>query len=417
MALIGLAFLIWAILHLRRSRGPRRKNPDQPKQPRMPRPPRQRSIKAKTNGEIPVNARGRRSRRPMIALVPIVSASLLLSGCTADSWPGFLGGNAPTTEPTAEASAQPEAETPPTAVTEAQAKEIVSEVGVAVTEADANLNAEVAAERLAGPALELRAANYKARSVDSAIAPVAPVIGDNPVQLTLPQQTDTWPRTVMAVTLAPDDNPDDDKLPAPVALVLIQDDPRSQYKAHYAVSLTATVPEVAPASIGAARLPVDNKLLSTPPTEIGPAYADVMLNGDQSAHVGLFNVADDPLLANFGRAYKDAEKAKIPTTAALNFSYAAGTGETVVMATNDLGALVAVNMSEIQEIKPTQAGAAVDSTGAIRALSGKPQSTKGFTSTYGYQLMFHVPPVTEEGEQLITLLGYSEGLISASEVP
>ncbi|WP_166873574.1 hypothetical protein [Salinibacterium sp. ZJ450] len=413
MALLGLAFLTWAILHLRRSRGPRR---TQPKQPRMPKPPRQRSVKPKSNGGAPTNARGRRASRPMIAVVPVIASALLLGGCSAGSSPES-GGGAPVSEPSAASTAPAGEDLPPTAVTEAQAKRIVSSVGTTVTDADANLSADVAATRLAGPALELRAANYKARSVDGALPAVSPVVGDNPLQLTLPQQTDIWPRTVIAVTQAADADPADDVVPSPVGMVLIQDDARSQYKAHYAVTLTQTVPEVAPASIGTARLPVDNKLLSIAPSEVGPAYADVLLNGDQSASYGLFDTENDPLLGQVGKAYKDAKRAEVPTTAALTFTNAAGTGETVVMATNDLGALVAVNMTEIEEIKPTQAGAAVDSAGAVRALSGKPQSTKGFTATYAYQLLFHVPPVSQQGEQPIALLGYSEGLISASEVP
>ncbi|MET1044229.1 MAG: hypothetical protein ABWX59_08945 [Microbacteriaceae bacterium] len=414
MALLGLAFLVWAILHLRRSRGPRR---SQPKQPRMPKPPRQRSIKPKSNGEAPTNARGRRASRPMIAVVPLVAGALVLSGCSAGAWPEFLGGSTPVAEPSAESTAPADEDLPPTAVTEAQAKRIVSDVGVTVADADANLSADVAGTRLAGPALELRAANYKARAVDGTLPAVSPAVADYPLQLTLPQQTDTWPRTVFAVTQAADANPDDDLVPSPVGMVLIQADPRSQYKAHYVVTLTQTVPEVAPTSIGAARLPIDSKLLSSAPSEVGPAYADVLLNGDQSASFGLFDTENDALLGQVGKAYKDAKKAAVPATAALTFTNAAGTGETVVMATNDLGALVAVNINEVEEIKPTQAGAAVDSAGAVRALSGKPQSTKGFTATYAYQLLFHVPPVSQQGEQQIALLGYSEGLISASEVP
>ena len=417
MALIGLAFLLWAILHLRRSRGPRRKQPAQPKRPRMPRPPRQRSVKSAAGSGAPANARGRRASRPMIAAVPIVVTALLLSGCSAGSWPEFLGGGAPVSAPTPEPSATAEADAPQTAVTEAQAKRIIANVGAVVAEADASLSADVASTRLEGPALDLRTADYKARAVDGTVPAVAPVFGDNPVKLTLPQQTQTdpWPRVVMAVTEAP--AAADGTQPAPVGLVLIQDDPRSQYKAYYAVTLTEAVPEVASPTVGAARLPVDTKLLSMAPSEVGTAYADVLMNGDQSQYFGAFDTADDPLLGQVGKAYKDSKKAELSSTASLNFSNAPGSGETVVLATNDLGALVAVNVNEIEDVSATQAGAAVDSAGGVKALSGKPQSTKGFTATYSYQLLFHVPPVSDQGEQPITLLGYSEGLISASEVP
>jgi hypothetical protein len=290
------------------------------------------------------------------------------------------------------------------------------------SEADASANADLAATRLDGPALELRKANYAARAVDGAIAALPPIPGE-PVTLTLPQQTgDSWPRTVLTVVQPPAPEPPTDPAatpepaPAPVALVLIQPDPRSQYKVHYSIPLlTEAELPVAPASVGAAPLPEDSKLLALTPAEVGPAYADVLQNGEASASFPLFDTANDKLLAQLGKAYKDERVAALQT-ASLTFAQAPGGGQTVALATNDTGALVAVNMDEIETITPTEAGAAVNAEGQVKALSGVSQSTKGLTATYGMQLLFYVPPVSES-DQKIVLLGYAQGLTGASEVP
>ncbi len=421
LLLAGLGLLLWAIIHLRRSRGPRRSQPKQPKSPKMPKPPRQRAFKQSATAQTPTNARGRRSRRPMIAVVPVIAGALVLSGCSADSWPEFLGGSGAEPTPTATAEA-PAEELPATAVTVAQAKNIVAQVGTVTSEADASANADLAATRLDGPALELRKANYAARAADGAIAALSAIPGE-PVTLTLPQQTgDAWPRTVLTVVQPPAPEPPTDPAatpepaPAPVALVLVQPDPRSQYKVHYAIPLlTEAELPVAPASVGAAPLPEDSKLLSLTPAEVGPAYADVLQNGEASASFPLFDTANDKLLAQLGKAYKDERVAALQT-ASLTFAQAPGGGQTVALATNDTGALVAVNLNEIETITPTEAGAAVNAEGQVKALSGVSQSTKGLTATYGMQLLFYVPPVSES-DQKIVLLGYAQGLIGASEVP
>ena len=63
---------------------------------------------------------------------------------------------------------------------------------------------------------------------------------------------------------------------------------------------------------------------------------------------------------------------------------------------------------------PVEAGAAVNPSGQVKALSGLAISTKGVTATYGDQLLFYVPPAGSDGK--IVLLGYSYGLVTASEV-
>ncbi|WFR66406.1 hypothetical protein P9139_16400 [Curtobacterium flaccumfaciens] len=99
--------------------------------------------------------------------------------------------------------------------------------------ADAARDAKVAAERFTGAALDLREANYTIRGKDSDVdAP--PAISAEQVCVALPQQTDSWPRTVFAVVAE-----DCDAKSAPQALTLVQDSARDDYKVAYDVSLEA----------------------------------------------------------------------------------------------------------------------------------------------------------------------------------
>ena len=69
---------------------------------------------------------------------------------------------------------------------------------------------------------------------------------------------------------------------------------------------------------------------------------------------------------------------------------------------------------ETETVKPIQTGAAVNAPKDVKALLGKSLSTKGITATYADQLLFYVPSATVGGK--IILLGYSQGLVSASEL-
>ncbi|HOT34241.1 MAG TPA: hypothetical protein PLW15_07335, partial [Rhodoglobus sp.] len=76
--------------------------------------------------------------------------------------------------------------------------------------------------------------------------------------------------------------------------------------------------------------------------------------------------------------------------------------------------IVAVNLNEITTVQPVEAGAAVNPTGQVKALSGLAISTKGIRATYGDQLLFYVPAAGSDAK--IVLLGYSVGLVKAGEI-
>lgn len=405
---VGLLFLLWALLHMRRQRGPRRKTP---KMPKVPRPSRYRPASTRVR---PGRPKGRRAAQ-RVALLPVLAfGAVVLTACTG-------GGSTTLATPTPEVTDV--AETPEVAVTENQLERIVSRVGATLEKADADRDATLAETRLAGAALELRRSSYtiKGKVSDFTVAPVFPT-GD--VLLTLPERLpeegDVWPRRVFAIVQAPatENDAGEEVRTPPLAVLLVQDDPRSQYKVHYAITVTlpedAEQPEVAPAELGAPLLPSTTPLLSLSPDDVALGYADVLLRGEESESFERFQVEGDPLIEQIGAAAKAARRAALPSTAAIEFTNAVGTHEIFSFVTNDGGALVMLSLTETERVTPTEAGAAINAPAAVAALVGRAQSTRGIEATYGLQMLFSVPPVGSEAP--VVLLGYTQGLIAAREI-
>jgi hypothetical protein len=283
-------------------------------------------------------------------------------------------------------------------------------------EVDASRDTARAAERFIGPALEARTANYKIRG-PLPDHPAPPAIPAAPLTLTLPQQVTGWPRTVLTIAK----NADDPTI-APTALVLVQESPRENYHVLYSMALApeADVPEVAPASIGAAPISPEFKGLVMPTGQVAAAYADVLLKGDESEFAAAFDPEGDLLREQLGVAGQKAISDALPDTADIAFSNAVGDSPTVALATNDAGALVTVSITQTEKVTPNDGGTIGFESGAPgAALSGfTEKSAKGVQREIGIQLLFYVPGVgTGDENQQIRLLGWSESLVGASEVP
>ena len=407
--LLGLGLLLWATNHMRASRGPRRKMPKVPRQPIYKPKRRGRTSTETTRPSAEIEQDARVNQRRARVVVPIVLvATLALSGCTADFWPAL--GDDPSPTPTA-TDAPTAVELPPPAATVRQVERIVAKISAVVAEADEARDTALLETRFTGAALQLRAANYTIRGADPSVSAL-PAIPAGAVKLILPEQTASWPRTVLAIVT----NEEDDTV-APVALFLEQPDPRSNFKVSYAITLEPSIvfPDVAPPSIGAARLNKDAGLFLLSPVETALAYGDILSRDVESKSYLLFEAEGDSLRDAVGVAAKATQRAGLPATASLEFGYGLGPADPIVLATNDAGAIVAVNLNETTTVRPVEAGAAVNPTGQIKALSGLAISTKGVVATYGEQLMFYVPAAGSDGK--IILLGYSQGLVSATEVP
>jgi hypothetical protein len=398
--LIGLVLLLWATNHMRSSRGPRRKPQ------KMPKVPRKRLYKP-VRKTIEKPSTGRRAVTKSVAIVPVfLTAGLVLSGCSADFWPDL--GPQPVAPSATATTAAEDAQLDPPAATARQVERIVAQISETTAQADAAKDTALLETRFSGAALELRIASYAIQTADSSIAGLA-AIPAGPVELTLPQQTDTWPRSVFAVI-----QPEDDTV-APVALFLEQADPRANYKVSYAITLEPSegIPDVAPANIGAPPLAVDSQLLRVAPEDVTLAYSDILQTGLESDSYLDFE-EDGDTLRQAVTEYQNSIKGSLPATATAAFGYAVGPATPIALATNDAGALVAVNLYETTTVTPVEEGAAVNPSGQVKALSGLAISTKGVIATYSDQLLFYVPPAG--GDAKIVLLGYSQGLVKAGEV-
>lgn len=432
--LLGLGLYLWALAHLRKTRGPRRKPPTQPKLPKKPRYNYRKATKAirRAKPKAIEKPKGRRAAGRMTAVLPVALVTgLVLSGCSADSWPDFITGRGADTAPAPSASAlAAEDIVQAPAVTVPQLEDIVKRISAVSAQADADRDPELAKTRFTGAALQLREANYAIRKVDNSIAP-EPAIPEGPVEVALPQQTDSWPRAVFTVvqeaapavsapsaTETPDaEAPEEAEEPTviPTALMLVQETPRDQFKVAYAVVLEANplFPDVAGETVGAVRQDPSNKLLKIAPGELPAAYADVMVKGAESEFFELFDNEADALLPEVGAAAKAARAKALPTTK-LAFSTLEGVGEPIAMSTLNSGALVTVSTAEVESAKPKEAGAILSPEAATKALSKVSKTTSGVSATYAYQLLFYVPPAAS-GEKIV-LLGFSEGLVAAKEL-
>ncbi|GAB3616848.1 hypothetical protein GCM10027416_14050 [Okibacterium endophyticum] len=409
LLVVGIVLYFLGLRHMRRSRGPRRKSitsgPGLEQTPKS-----QKQLKPRRTRERALPKPKRTPRRSMRAVVPVVLVSgLALGGCSADYWPdlSLQNGSTPTPTPTTPAE-EAAAEAAPPVVTVPQLERIVARIATTATQADEALDADLAQTRFDGPALDERTANYAIRaSVPDAGLPT-PIPG-SPVTLTLPQASASWPRTVMTVI-----SDEQDETIAPTALVMMQQSPRENYHVEYALQLEpdAQIPDVAPATIGAALVPAELQFLLVAPDTLGAAYADLISRGSESESAGLFETEDS--LRTAIAADREKKTAELPSTASIEFSAAAGDGVPLALVTNESGAIVAAHVVEKEVVRPIEADAQVRLSGGIAALAGVTETTKGVEATYSDELLFYVPPAGSN--EKIVLLGFRQALVAAKEI-
>jgi hypothetical protein len=337
----------------------------------------------------------------------VLAGALVLSGCSLGAAPAS---SSPTPTPSGSATAAPVV---PPVVSAPQLNKIMERVSTTMLAADTALDATQAAQRMAGPALDARSAAYTIRKANASVLAAPRAIPAKTVEVLLPQKNEGWPRTVFAVL----GDRSDDKV-APLAVMLIQDSPRSEYKVNYALELqpNAKVPALAPADVGASRVAPNVRYLKVAPDEIGADYYDLLLNGESSAKYDLFDESKDQGIVSLGPTFRDQRKQQTAGTT-LTYSLEAGTGQTIVFNAVNTGAIVAVDLHDVETVRPAEAGSTVNAQGQVQLLSGITQSTTGIASTYGLQLLFYIPPKTDTNKDTkATLLGYSSALIASKEV-
>ena len=423
--LFGLVMYVLAIRHQRRGRGPRRKGPG----PLPPTEPINFALdRPETRGQLePAPAepadtapadptptdeaapkterRAITPRRRLLALPALgvaallftggaasaLAAALLFAGCSGDSWPQF-GSETPSPTPSPTVVA-PENQKPP-AVTEAQASRILQEISTTLSEADTALDIDLAATRLDGAPLDARRTDYTLRGTLTD-RPLPAIIPTDTIEVLLPQATDTWPRTVLALSKSKTD----DTSP-PVVLTMTQNDPWATYKVTNIAEMQASaeVPQLAPAWLGTSLI-TDNAaaFLALTPEEVATAFADVVDAGEASESYELF----DPVAITLAESIKASRDAVVQSlvdngaaeTSSTAFDITPSSAAPTALATLDSGAIVAVSLVDSETIAPTSDDAVIrfGDNAEAKTLTGVEEASKGVVTTYGLQLFFSVP--------------------------
>jgi hypothetical protein len=380
-------YLVW-----RKNRGPRRRMTKRPQAPRGSyRHPR------RSAGQ----PRGRRSAR----FVALPLAGAVLWGATA-----CVPEPAQVEVEETESQIQAPLVVPYPAVTELQFSSIMAKIAAQIQAADEELAVNLLADRVGEPTLAARRAAYIIKRADPTSGTLTPILA-SPIRLVLPQQTSTWPRSVFGIIQ------DEDDLESPsVGVVLSQESPRSDYRLSYALVLAPQVqiPNLPSASLGSARLSPDSKLIRLSPIEVAEQYADVINQGTASPYSPGFALATDRLFIQLGPEAAALRQESFGNTVDVDWETTPTENEVVAFATADGGALVMATLQEIETVTPSQTGASVNSSIAVRALTSLSQSTRGFEVSSNIQVLWYVPPVgSDEG---IRVLGYTYSLVGAKEV-
>lgn len=346
----------------------------------------------------------------------MVVASLTLAGCAPQYWPAEWTNAeiAPTGTPTStvEAAIIEEGALPPT-LNEAQLGNVIAEAAALATEADAAQDASILEPRFTADALQNRTAMYKAQQSDETLAgPVPFPTGD--IVYAVPEATDTWPRVVFAVV-----NPGEDAAEgaSPAAVMLVQEDARSNFKVASLTDLAAGValPEAAPVSVGAPSITNLEGDLVMAPEEVAAAYADIIAKGDASEFAALFDPTNDALRSQVNDAYRDGLSEELdPEVISISFAYAATDTAPIGITSIDGGAIVAVSIAETETLEAANDRALITVAGRTAALSGVETSETGFVRTYTDLLLFYVPSAETGG--LIQFLGVSQAMTDAKEI-
>ena len=287
------------------------------------------------------------------------------------------------------------------ALTAEQAEDVLAEVSTTLAEADAALSADALAPRVTGPAATIRSVEY-ALATAAGTPEALTTIPSGAQTLVLPT-TDTWPRTVMVVTEAPED------LQAPLLLTLVQSEPRAQFQLWSWVRLFPGVetPATAQPEVGSAPVADDAADLAVAPADVIAQYVDVLTNGDASPHAVGFTA--DPLRAGIVQT-RDAFAGLVGANGSLTETYQVDESGVQALRTADGGAIVVGTVRTVTTIT------LVDSTLTIgdqtAALLGTTTVASSLAITWLSVVAFAVPP--EGSDEPIVVLGAEHSRIQVT---
>lgn len=426
LALVGGVLYLLAIDHDRRGLGPRRgrRGPLQGLRNSFGR--RGKAVKGSSQMVPPVSdeqteqgtGSGTSTRtvlRRRGALLPAVGVTLALglSGCSANYWPQF--DEAPATEQPAE---QPDSGVAPVPVSDAQIHRIIKSISADATAADEALDATLLEARFTGDALAQRTANYKIRAAMPEYEVIPPMLTDQELEYRLVQSTEGWPRTVFATVASKAGNGSEDASPS-LALILRQESPHSNFVVSRDIALRGgiSMPQAAPAEDGTAVLSEDIETLVLAPGKVGEAWAAMLQDGTDTSDAELFDLTDDKLFENYGKARAakaQAESDDKGQTMKFSATAAQTDARITALSTGAGGALVATTVLEQQIVDSAGGRYKPQAKDAVTALSGLSGEQDRLVQQVAHQLLFFVPSKTDATNSKIQLLGVTSELVGAT---
>jgi hypothetical protein len=312
--------------------------------------------------------------------------------------PTSTGTASPSASATASAT-QPAVATPGFPVLlDSQVQRIAASVATVVAAGDNAKNAKELQSRVAGMALDVRAANYKIRSKLATQAAPEPV-NSTTLRAKVVTTTSTWPRSAMIVTQG-------DNNALPQLLTLVQNSAREQYKLVNATPLLPgqTFPTVD--KEGTASVPMDSAtgLLMSPKDAIA-ALSDRMTKSDSKFKATFKDsVYISSVLATQANVLKEAKDASYV------FSHKANNDSAIAMSTADGGAMVVVGYTfGIDATSKADAKLTIGPDAAVFA--GGTETTKGFVLSYAEPVVMYIPPADAKGQ--ITIVSATRDLVGA----
>lgn len=310
-----------------------------------------------------------------------VTATLLLAGCA---------GEVPQPDP------EPAATAPLPVLDSDRIERILDEVEETIAAADAALDPALLEGRVTGPALEMRAAEYRLVEASDGERALTPLTTASQVQAVA--ATDEWPRSVVVISHVPDD------ANLPLLLVLTQEDARSQYQLWFWTPLLpgAQTPSIANVDVGSPLLPADADGLVLTPLETVAAYAG-LLDDPQSSDV----FAEDPFREGYVSMI-EALRETVEVAGEVDQNYVADDSTVMAMQYADGGAVVVGVIEATLTISRTVEGSSLEAGGEIALLMEDAEIDGSAAAGYLIPVAFAVP-AAGSGEQ-IAVLGASQVL-------
>ncbi|MBD5786264.1 hypothetical protein IF650_08735 [Cellulosimicrobium terreum] len=324
-----------------------------------------------------------RSRRGLVrGVVAVVTAAVLLTGCAAE-----LPVAAPEDPPA----------TPPPVLTETQESEVLTAVGSALEDADAETDPALLEDRVTGPALRIRTSQLEV----AAKRKKADLVTELPteVQQVVVPTTQTWPRTSYAVSEQPE------SLQPPRLVALDQDSARGQYKLWAWVVLLpgVTMPSFADPALGSEAVAPDDDSLRVTPDDAVAQYVDVLNLASKSDFADTFD--DDPFRKFLASEAKRQGEALEPASGKRSMTFESRDEPIRAVRTADGGALVMASLTSLETLRVEEGGTVSPATETQKVLFGDTDPTNVLKVRYDDVVAMYVPPA--DSEETVRLLGYT----------